>query len=60
MIEKALGKEARIRFFEQAPGDVPYTFADVTRAREELGYEPEVNIAEGIRRFVEWYRERKT
>ena len=60
LIEKALGKEARIRFFEQAPGDVPYTFADVTRAREELGYEPEVNIAEGIRRFVEWYRERKT
>ncbi|MCZ6794259.1 MAG: GDP-mannose 4,6-dehydratase [Planctomycetota bacterium] len=60
LIEKALGKEARIRFFEQAPGDVPYTFADVARAREELGYEPEVNIAEGIRRFVEWYRERKT
>ena len=37
------------------PGDVPRTWADITRARELLGYEPKVPIEEGIRRFVVWY-----
>ena len=32
-------------------------FADITRARRELGFEPQVGIAEGIRRYVGWFRE---
>lgn len=37
------------------PGDVMVTCADVTRAREDLGYAPSVPVAEGLRRYVEWY-----
>lgn len=55
-IEEALGKRARIRFEPEAPGDVPVTFADVSRARAELGYEPRVHLPTGVPRFVEWYR----
>jgi UDP-glucuronate 4-epimerase len=55
-IEAALGKRARIRYEPAAPGDVPVTFADVTRARQELGYAPRVKLADGIGRFVAWYR----
>jgi UDP-glucuronate 4-epimerase len=37
------------------PGDVPQTFADVTKARRLLNYNPGTKIEEGIRRFVEWF-----
>lgn len=43
----------------EQPGDVPKTYADVTRARELLGYAPHTRIAEGIRKTVAWHRERK-
>ena len=38
------------------PGDVRVTFADVSKARERLGYAPSTTVAEGLARFVEWYR----
>jgi UDP-glucuronate 4-epimerase len=38
-------------------GDVRQTFADIGKARELLGFEPKVSIAEGVPRFVAWYRE---
>jgi len=38
------------------PGDVPQTFADISKARELLGYNPQTQIEEGIKRFVEWFR----
>jgi UDP-glucose 4-epimerase len=37
-------------------GDVRHSLADITRARELLGYEPEVDLEEGLRRTVDWYR----
>jgi UDP-glucuronate 4-epimerase len=43
----------------EQPGDVPKTYADVTRARERLGYDPQTPIAEGIRKTVAWHRERQ-
>ena len=43
----------------QQPGDVDRTWADVRRAREDLGWEPGVAIEDGVARFVEWYRERR-
>lgn len=43
----------------EQPGDVPRTYADVTRARARLGYAPRTRIAEGIRKTVAWHRERK-
>ena len=56
MIGKALGIEPHIERLPDQKGDVPRTFADVTRAADELGYSPRVTIAEGVDRFVTWYR----
>jgi UDP-glucuronate 4-epimerase len=57
-LEKATGKRAVIQTLPHQPGDVPATWADITKARRLLGYEPRVALPEGIRRFVEWYRAR--
>jgi UDP-glucuronate 4-epimerase len=57
LIAKNLGREARIERLPMQPGDVPMTYADVSRARRELGYEPRVNVEEGVRNFVEWFKE---
>ena len=56
-IERAVGKKAVIDRQPAQAGDVERTYADVTRARDELGYEPRTPIEQGIRRFVEWYNE---
>ena len=55
-IESALGKKAIIQKMPEQPGDVPLTFADISKAKELLGYRPRTKIAEGIPRFVEWFR----
>jgi UDP-glucuronate 4-epimerase len=56
-IEALTGLEAKIDRKGDQPGDVPVTFADIQRAREELGYAPSVPIEEGLKRFLAWYRE---
>ncbi|MCA9427358.1 MAG: GDP-mannose 4,6-dehydratase, partial [Candidatus Omnitrophica bacterium] len=55
-ISKALDKKPEIEFQPTQPGDVPLTLADISRARDELGYEPKISVPEGIQRFVDWYR----
>jgi nucleoside-diphosphate-sugar epimerase len=40
----------------ERPADVRRHYADITRARRELGFEPRVSIAEGIRQYVSWFR----
>jgi len=55
-IEQALGKKAVIQRLPEQPGDVPLTFADISKARAQLGYDPHTQIAEGIPRFIEWFR----
>ena len=55
IIEKTLGKSAILDRQPEQPGDVPATFADVSRATAELGYQRRVPLAEGISRFAEWY-----
>jgi UDP-glucuronate 4-epimerase len=57
LIAQKLGKAARVERLPTQPGDVPLTCADVSRAQRELGYQPRVNVEEGIHRFVEWYKE---
>lgn len=59
LLEAELGKRARIKNLGPQAGDVPITYADITRAREKLAYEPKVQIEEGIRKFVAWYKEQK-
>lgn len=56
LIESALGKKADIEWQPDQPGDVPITYADITLARAELGYNPSTLIEQGIPRFVEWFR----
>jgi UDP-glucuronate 4-epimerase len=57
LLEKELGATARIDRQPLQPGDVPQTFADISKARQLLSYDPQTQIEEGIRRFVEWFRE---
>ncbi|MGB8166843.1 MAG: SDR family NAD(P)-dependent oxidoreductase [Chthoniobacteraceae bacterium] len=54
-IEQALGKKAMINQMPEQPGDVPLTYADISKARAQLGYDPHTQIAEGIPKFVEWF-----
>ncbi|GAH86804.1 unnamed protein product, partial [marine sediment metagenome] len=56
IIEKALGKKARIRQEEESPADLRVTFADISKAGKMLGYAPKVPIEEGVERFVRWFR----
>jgi UDP-glucuronate 4-epimerase len=56
LIESALGKRAIIDRQPDQPGDVPITYADVSRAAAELGYAPTTPIEEGIPKFVSWYK----
>jgi UDP-glucuronate 4-epimerase len=56
-LEKAIGKRAIIEKHPAQPGDVEKTYADLTRARKELGYEPHISIQEGLKRFVDWFNE---
>jgi UDP-glucuronate 4-epimerase len=58
-IEQALGKKAIINKMPEQPGDVPLTYADISKAKALLGYDPHTKIAEGIPKFVEWYRANK-
>jgi UDP-glucuronate 4-epimerase len=57
IIEKSLGKKARIKRLPTQPGDVPITFAEISRAGALLSYQPKITIEEGVPLFVKWYRE---
>jgi UDP-glucuronate 4-epimerase len=59
-IEQATGRQANIRRLPDQPGDVPITYADVSKAGRLLGYEPATPIKEGIREFVDWFAPRNT
>jgi UDP-glucuronate 4-epimerase len=59
LIENALGKKAVIDRQPLQPGDVPVTFADISKARKFLGYEPQVNVEKGIPLFVDWFRKNR-
>ncbi|MBZ0112655.1 MAG: GDP-mannose 4,6-dehydratase [Thermoanaerobaculia bacterium] len=59
-IAEDLGVELLIDRRPLQPGDVPITYADVSKAHRLLGYSPKVSIRDGIRRFVTWYRDHAT
>ena len=56
-IEQACGHEAVKEFLPMQPGDVYQTYADTTLLQTEMGYKPCMDIVEGVRRTVEWYKD---
>ena len=59
IIGKTLGVEPKIKQLPMQPGDVDRTYADISKARKLIGYSPRTSFEEGIRKFVEWYKENK-
>ena len=58
LLEKSLGRSAVIDWQPLQPGDVPRTFADISKARARLGYAPRTRIVDGIPLFVHWFQRR--
>lgn len=58
IIEQTVGKQALIERAGDQPGDVPITFADISRARDDLGWEPAIDVADGVARFWHWLEPR--
>lgn len=56
-IEQVLGKKAKKNFLPLQPGDVPATYADVADLITVTGYNPNTPIQEGVKKFIDWYRE---
>ena len=56
-VERALGKKAVLDRQPDQPGDVRTTWADISKAQTRLGYQPKVQIEEGVERFLAWWRE---
>jgi UDP-glucuronate 4-epimerase len=57
VVEAAMGKTAVKNLLPMQPGDVPSTYADVDDLMADVGFKPSTPIEEGIRQFVEWYRD---
>lgn len=57
LLESALGKKAVIERLPMQSGDVPLTYADISKARAKLGYEPRMPIERGLPLFVEWFQQ---
>ena len=60
LLENALGRKAVIERLPTQPGDVPLTCADITKAREQLGYQPKIQIEQGIPLFADWFVQHAT
>ena len=58
-IEKITGREAKIRQLAEQPGDVPKTFADISKAKKLLGYQPSTSLGEGLAKFYEWFSQHR-
>jgi UDP-glucuronate 4-epimerase len=57
LLEEACGRKAERRLLPMQPGDVRDTYADISAIQRDLGFQPTTTIAEGIPRFVAWYRD---
>lgn len=56
LVQKNVGKKAIIKVLPDQPGDVPYTCADVAKAKHLLGYNSKITFEDGIKRTVDWYK----
>ena len=60
LMEACIGRQAQVEFRPVQAADVPATWANVERARHELGWEPRVALPDGIAHLAAWYRENRT
>jgi len=58
LLSRYLEIEPQVELLPEQPGDVPVTYADISKARRLLHYEPKITLEEGTRRFVEWLKAR--
>lgn len=56
MLENALNRKAKKNFLPMQKGDVPITYADISKAKANLDWEPKISLKEGIEKFVKWYK----
>lgn len=54
-LESHLGKKAKLIFQPTPPGDVPITYADISKSQQILGYSPQTPLKEGLKHFIDWY-----
>jgi UDP-glucuronate 4-epimerase len=59
-IEHALGKQAKINQLPEQAGDMPLTYADISKARKLLGYNPTTKLNEGLPKFIDWFLQSKS
>lgn len=59
-LEELLGRKAQVTYFSKHPADVEATWADVSKAREILGWEPRTSLEEGLRHTVDWYLQNRS
>ncbi len=59
-IEKVVGKKTVIERLPEQPGDVPKTFADISRAKKLLNYQPTTKLDDGLKKFYEWFTQNKS
>ena len=57
LIEESLHKKAKIKTVPEQPGDMEVTYADITKARKNLGYNPSFSLKEGINEFITWFKD---
>lgn len=56
LVEENAGRPSNLTPKPMPAADIPYTYADVSHARELLGYDPQISVEEGVKRFWQWYR----
>ena len=57
IIEDCLGLKAQLNLLPMQPGDVPDTYADVSALETGVGYKPTTPVEQGVRQFIEWYKD---
>ena len=56
-IESALNIKAKIELLPMQAGDVPSNCADISRAMQDFNFQPKIDVNEGVRNFISWYRD---
>lgn len=56
LLNKVCGTKVKPKYVEKAVGDVTHTLADISKAREVLGYRPKIDFVSGIKKYVEWFK----